>query len=124
MWRGRNREGAVRQVSFSRLGFRPCRSNTAICLGDKTVCPVTESVLPLGLFPPAHASSFTHSFGLRDGVHGRQPPTNVCVIYEIKNLPRGVQNGPKLALGKVSGEGAVWKRPPFGWGSFSARLPS
>jgi hypothetical protein len=65
----------------------------------------------MGLFPPAHASSFTHSFELKDGVHDRQLPSKVRVIYGIKNLPRGVQNGPKLALGKVSGEGAVWKGP-------------
>jgi hypothetical protein len=78
MWRGRNREGAVRQVSFSRLGFRPRRTSIPISFWPQTYVPeITELqagyrfaeyvgllALNLGAKPPSTA----FALGIREGV--------------------------------------------------------
>jgi hypothetical protein len=99
MWRGRNREGAVRQVSFSRLGFRPCRAHTPISLAGKAVCRITEIGFIVGLLPPAHTSRFTYSFDPRVDSSQIQETTKPTVFFWIKKSPPYTENGPELALG-------------------------
>ena len=99
MWRGRNREGAVRQVSFSRLGFRPCRAHTATALASGAVCRITEIAFFVGLLPPARASSFTHTVASPRRYSNRGLTANLFALFCLKKTTPVVENGPELALG-------------------------
>jgi hypothetical protein len=77
-----------------------------IYLSRVRLCAQSLNRIPYGSFSPRPRVVICPHFRPKSDRTSRHRAPKTSALYEIKNLPPGVESGPKLALGNASGEGA------------------